>query len=173
MINTQENYFQLFSLAENFDIELANLQLKFRELQAQIHPDNFIGRDQELASQALIASSLINQAYTTLLNPLSRAMYLLQLKGIIIDLVHETNFKPEFLMQQIELREEIDSSRAANDIDKLEKIEDQLKQQIQSLIKQISCQFEKQDYQEVIPFIKELAFYNKLELLLNDILNSL
>jgi molecular chaperone HscB len=175
MINQiiKQNYFELFSLSKQFGINLNKLQERFTELQKQFHPDNFIGKDPALANQALMASSQINQAYVTLKEPLSRAIYLLQLQGIKVDLVHDTKFTSEFLMAQIELREEISDAKDKADIDKLEEIEADLHCKRQNLIKEINSLFEMEDKLVLVELIKMLSFYDKLDQLVINTISQL
>lgn len=49
----------------------------------------------------------INQAYDTLKDPLERALYLLELHGVDMGPGHETTRDANFLMEQLELREEL------------------------------------------------------------------
>lgn len=51
-------------------------------------------------------ASYVNEAFHALKNPLSRANYLLKLRGIVVS--NETaDLSPDFLEQQIELREQL------------------------------------------------------------------
>jgi len=167
---SQQNYFELFQQPVEYKLNLTQLQENLRVLQKQFHPDNFAAQAQEQLNQALAASSLINQAYTTLLQPLSRAIYLLQLHGIKLDLVHDTKFAPSFLFEQIEWREQISAAELEQDFDELEAIEQQLQMQSQRLELQIEQLFLAKDYTEIGELVKQLAFYSKLEQLVSNIL---
>ncbi|KIW29010.1 Fe-S protein assembly co-chaperone HscB [Cladophialophora immunda] len=91
------NYYTLFPLTlasgppprGAFDIPLSHLRREFLRLQSQYHPDKFPpGTASHQKSRAL--SSLLNNAYKTLSDPLLRARYLLQLNHGI-DITHEDN----------------------------------------------------------------------------------
>lgn len=170
---SQQNYFQLFSHPENYKIDLSLLQAQLRDLQKQYHPDNFVSEDQDQLNQAIAASSLINQAYNTLTEPLARAIYLFKLQGLDIDLVHDTKFSQSFLLEQIELREQISEAEENQDFDALEAIEQDLQAQSKQLELQIEQSFQTQDFAAIRELVKHLSFYNKLELLVNNILAQL
>jgi molecular chaperone HscB len=157
-----QNYFTLFNLEINYLVDLNNLQITLRQLQQQYHPDKFANQPTELINQALNVSSYINNAYSVLINPLDRAIYLLQQYSIEVDLVHDTKFSHEFLFQQIELREQIEHAQAQQDIDSLEQIEQHLQNLINNTEIQIGQLFASCKYAEIIEQVKQLAFYTKL-----------
>ena len=163
------NYYQLFELVPTYIVNASVLQQKMRSLQQLYHPDNHV-EDENMNTMAIAISSHINTAYNTLLDPLARAIYLLGIYGINVDLVHDTKFSHEFLFQQIELREAIAEAKDSQDIDKLESIELELKNSFHQLEVQITYKFTQEDYSIIIEDIKQLSFYNKLLKLINDIL---
>ncbi|MBX9597806.1 MAG: Fe-S protein assembly co-chaperone HscB [Burkholderiales bacterium] len=169
----KQDYFELFGLALDYQIDLGGLQNKLRALQKQYHPDNFAAEDTEVINQALVISSQINQAYTTLSEPLARAIYLLQLHGVIVDLVHGTKFSNEFLMAQIELREQISEAEDSGDFDALEQIEQNLQNESTIITAKIGELFIIANYAEISELVKQLAFYKKLEQLVANILGSM
>jgi molecular chaperone HscB len=169
----KQDYFELFGLTPDYQIDLNELQNKLRTLQKQYHPDNFAAEGAEVINQALVISSQINQAYTTLSEALARAIYLLQLQGVVVDLVHGTKFSSEFLMTQIELREQISEAEDSGDFDGLEQIEQNLQHESAIIIAKIGELFTTANYAEITELVKQLAFYKKLEQLVANILGSL
>ena len=71
------NYFQLFGLETQFTIDLAKLSTLYQTLQKKVHPDRFANASSQDQLLAVKKSTLINDAYQTLKNPLKRAQYLL------------------------------------------------------------------------------------------------
>lgn len=92
-----------------FIINARTLRSEFLQLQARAHPDRHSGPDKARAEGT---SALINSAYRTLLDPLKRAQYLLQLRGI--DVAEDERLKvedPELLMEVLEVRETIEAAQ--------------------------------------------------------------
>lgn len=92
-----------------FIIDARTLRREFLQLQARAHPDRHSGPDKARAEGT---SALINNAYRTLLDPLKRAQYLLQLRGI--DVAEDERLKvedPELLMEVLEVRETIEAAQ--------------------------------------------------------------
>lgn len=167
----QLSYYELFGLPTAFIVDINQLKNSMRALQQEYHPDNFVNGNEH--TSALAISSHINHAYQTLINPLNRTLYLLGLFGVGVDLVHETKFAPEFLIQQIETREEIDDAFQNEDFDALSVIEEQLKQQIRDIEIVVAKFFETQQYDEITELVKKLSFYSKLLTLVDEKLSQL
>ncbi len=81
---------------------------RYRQLQAQAHPDRFATASEAERLRAVQFTSFINQAYTTLQSPLERAAYLLSLKGEDPEKVDQSHLGADLLMEQMQLREALD-----------------------------------------------------------------
>ena len=104
-----QSYFDLFEIPASYAVDGSALSTRYRELQKQLHPDRYAAsgeREQRLAVQY---SGFVNEAYTTLRKPLRRALYLLQLAGMDAETVAAQKVDGGFLMQQMELREKLES----------------------------------------------------------------
>lgn len=111
----EKNYFELFGLPEHFELDTANLNERYRDLQREFHPDRLAGaadRDRRLGMQM---AAQINAGFNTLKSPLSRGRYLLELKGLATQDETDTAMAPAFLMEQMELRESLAEARQASD----------------------------------------------------------
>jgi molecular chaperone HscB len=105
----KKNYYQLFDLPEQFDLDEVLLGEHFRKLQQQLHPDRYAGTSEQEQRIAVQYSALVNQAYTTLLRPLPRALYLLELRGMSAEEVAAQKVAGGFLIEQMELREKLET----------------------------------------------------------------
>jgi molecular chaperone HscB len=105
----QKNYYQLFNLPEQFTLDERLLGERFRQLQQQLHPDRYASASDHEQRIAVQYSALVNQAYTTLRQPLLRAVYLLELRGMTQGEVAAQKVAGGFLMEQLELREKLES----------------------------------------------------------------
>ncbi len=102
------NYFELFGLPSQFTLDGSLLSSQFRELQKRFHPDNFASASERDRLLAVQKASQINDAYQILKNPISRAEYMLSENGVDIRTEQQTMQDPMFLMEQMELREELE-----------------------------------------------------------------
>lgn len=107
-MDLSKNFFQLFALPISFDIDMSKLMDAYRSLQKVVHPDHFAsGTDKEKRLSIEMAAHL-NEGVDTLKKPVKRAIYLLKLQGIDVDFEKNTAMSPMFLMDQMELREQLE-----------------------------------------------------------------
>lgn len=126
MTKAQQNYFELFGLEPNFSIDVAKLSSKLRALLNSVHPDKFASSGSQQQMLSMQKTTQLNDAFAVLKNPVKRAQYLLHLKtGIDTSKEHTVN-DPEFLMQQLELREELEDISSSSDISQLHQFADKI-----------------------------------------------
>ncbi|MEW5756047.1 MAG: Fe-S protein assembly co-chaperone HscB [Pseudomonadota bacterium] len=120
------NYFALFHLPVQFPLDGEILNTRYRELQRVIHPDRYAHASDQEKRLAQQHATLINDAYHTLRDDLKRAQYLLRLKGVSLEQrqVHD----PGFLMEQMELREELAAIEQARDPARFDTLFKQIRQ---------------------------------------------
>jgi molecular chaperone HscB len=79
------DYFAFFGLPRKLNLDAAQLEKDFYELSRRLHPDlNARGGSQE-QEWSLEQSSMLNDAYRTLRDPIKRTEYLLHLEGVALE----------------------------------------------------------------------------------------
>lgn len=109
-----ENYFKLLGLPIDYHVDLQQLNNNYLEVQRTVHPDNFANSSDLERRLSVQKAAQINDALQTLKNPLKRAIYMLSLSGVELK-DNETAMDPEFLMQQMELREQLSGIKQQSD----------------------------------------------------------
>lgn len=109
------NHFELFGLPSQFQLDGSLLSSQFRELQKRFHPDNFATASERDRLMAVQKAAQINDAYQVLKHPISRAEYILAENGTEIRGEQQTMQDPMFLMEQMELREELEDIADSSD----------------------------------------------------------
>ncbi|NIE74659.1 co-chaperone HscB [Pantoea sp. Tr-811] len=109
-------HFALFDLQPSFRLDLDKLAARYRELAREVHPDRFADASEREQRVALEKSASLNDAYQTLRSAPRRARYLLAIGG------HEvpqevTVHDPDFLLQQMQWREELEELQDEADLD--------------------------------------------------------
>ena len=79
------NYFEFFSLPRKLTLDVVALEKQFYTMSRKLHPDRFAGKPVAEQEAALAQSSLLNDAYRTLKDPISRTQYLLKLEGVELE----------------------------------------------------------------------------------------
>src|SRR5216684_5318273 len=79
------DYFAFFGMGRKLNLDGARLEREFYELSRRLHPDLNARADQREQEWSLEQSSLLNDAYRTLKDPIKRTQYLLTLEGVELE----------------------------------------------------------------------------------------
>ena len=79
------DYFTFFALPRKLKLDTALLEREFYELSRKLHPDLCARADRREQEWSLEQSSLLNDAYRTLKDPIKRTEYLLRLEGVELE----------------------------------------------------------------------------------------
>jgi molecular chaperone HscB len=163
------NFFTLLQLPEAFVIDLETLHQNYQSIQKDIHPDRFATFDDEAKLESIKKTAQVNDAYQTLKSPIRRAEYLLQLKGINIHDEKYTAVPQDFLMQQMEWREELETHKL-NKV-ALEKLAQDIQKNKNDMMNQLPSFFDDKNHlNDAIRVTRELNFIEKIEQHINDAL---
>lgn len=137
-----KDYFALFNLPVDFNLDSDTLTKRYCEMQGTVHPDRFVNATEKERRISVQMTALLNEAYHVLKAPLTRARYLLTLRGIDID-DSTTRKDIAFLTEQMELRERLDDLRHSDKIEvELMRLGDQLQRRLAGLQETIQGAFE-------------------------------
>jgi molecular chaperone HscB len=79
------DYFSFFGLPPKLNVDVAALEKSFYELSRRLHPDLNARAGSQEQEWSLEQSSLLNDAYRTLRDPIKRTEYLLHLEGVELE----------------------------------------------------------------------------------------
>jgi molecular chaperone HscB len=79
------DYFAFFGLPLKLNIDVAALEKDFYALSRKLHPDLSAGSGGQEQEWSLEQSSMLNDAYRTLKDPIKRTQYLLRLEGVELE----------------------------------------------------------------------------------------
>lgn len=139
------NYFELMNVDVSYDIDAKSLVPRYHSLQILYHPDKQSGENevsplllfsfhfisyiysylilhflQENKKKSETFSTAVNKAYSTLNDPIERALYILKLNGITLDET-TSNQNPELLMIILEFNDDIARVKCGEDAQKIKK----------------------------------------------------
>ncbi|PKF50876.1 co-chaperone HscB [Enterovibrio nigricans] len=158
------NHFELFGLSCQFELDGSSLSSQYRELQRRFHPDKFATASEQDKLLAVQKAAQINDAYQTLNEPVRRAEYMLSLNGIELRDEQQTMQNPVFLMQQMELREELEDIADSNEPEeKLFDFEHQVSNILKSLLDELKTQLDDMQWSVAATTVRKLKFLVKLK----------
>ncbi len=79
------DYFSFFGLPRKLNVDAAVLELEFYALSRKLHPDIYAGSKSQEQEWSMEQSSRLNDAYSTLKDPIRRTEYLLKLEGVELE----------------------------------------------------------------------------------------
>jgi molecular chaperone HscB len=163
------NFFTLLQLPETFVIDLKKLDQNYQNLQKEIHPDRFASLADEEKIASIKKTAEVNDAYQTLKSPIRRAEYLLHLYGIDIHDEKYNAVPQNFLMQQMEWREELETHKQNKEA--LENLASKIQRNKNEIMSQLPEFFQnKSNLNNAIKVTRELNFIEKIEQHINDAL---
>ena len=110
------NAFDVLGVPEKFKIDEADLKKRYRKLMNEYHPDRNRQSAADEQDEMRDKSSAVTQAYQELTSPHKRAAHLMALRGKPMDETLSQNVVGmEFLMQVMEVREEVDNVEPGSD----------------------------------------------------------
>ena len=159
----QQDFFSLFDLPANFQIDSTLLEQSYRALQSQVHPDKFAHLSEADRRLSMQWATRVNEAYQTLRNPLGRARYLLSQKGVDTQEESNTAMPLDFLIQQMEWRESLACVKQAKNVDALTGIEQQVLMMKRALEQELAQNLDDtRDYITASGIVRKLKFIEKL-----------
>jgi molecular chaperone HscB len=155
-VKLSDDDFTLFGLPQRQALDRAGLDVRRRELQAQVHPDRFASEGAAAQRLAMQWAVRVNEAYQRLKDPLSRAAYLCALRGVPVDAERNTAMPTAFLMQQMAWREALEEASDAADVQALD---EQVAREERQLLAALTTQLdETQDTAAAAAQVRALMF---------------
>lgn len=143
-----------------FTLDTQKLQKRYVQLQRALHPDNFSQKSEEEQKYSEIQSALVNKAYKTLLKPLSRGLYMLELRGVGIEEGTDTGARSDFLMELMEINEALDQARTSEEADK---IGQDTKVKLAELTEEIDATLHRGDLGAAKALLTQMKYYANIE----------
>jgi len=164
-----QNFFTLLNLPEAFVVDLKKLDQHYQAIQKEIHPDCFASLNDETKMESVKKTAQVNDAYQTLKSSIRRAEYLLHLYGFDINDEKYTALPQDFLLQQMEWREELETHHKNKEA--LEKLASVVAIKKKQKINLLPTYFDKKNnLPEAIKITRELNFIEKIEQHISDAL---
>ena len=152
------DHFARLGLPAALDLEPASLDKAYFALQRQWHPDRFVARPPDERARASSEAAALNDAYRTLKDPLSRAVYLAELRGVALPGDGKTIDDPDLLMEAMEAREALQEAASPDAVDALAA---QARKQTQDALKELADLFLHDDKPAIRKTLLRLRYFDK------------
>jgi molecular chaperone HscB len=116
------DYYEFFDLPRRLALDPEELKNRFYTLSRLLHPDRYTRRSEQEQRFSLEASSILNDAYRVLKDPIQRAEYVLRQEGFPVGDQRNRDVPPELLEEVFELNMALDELRGG-DLDVLPQLE--------------------------------------------------
>lgn len=165
------NDFELFELPQKFDLNRVELDARWKMLQRQVHPDQFVVQGDVEKRMAMQWSVRINEAYQRLKTPLLRAAYICELNGWPIQAENNTSMPTEFLMLQMQWRETMEEADSVQALEALQIDIDQHRHTALSKLTQwLDVEYR---WEDAVREVRALMFIERFEKDLNNKIDRL
>ncbi|GER27369.1 co-chaperone protein HscB [Striga asiatica] len=178
------DYFQIFGQGREYKLEVDKLEKKYKDWQKKLHPDLVHSKSQREREYAAEQSARVIDAYRTLTDPLSRAIYILKLEAVLVD-EEERITDPELLAESedygmwmsnhismcinvvplsnliteiMELREAVDE---ADDTRALNEIQSQLREKLVHLTDSFEDAYRNKNFENALASIRRMTYYKR------------
>jgi molecular chaperone HscB len=159
-----QNHFDLFGLQPAFVVDEARLERAYREIQSRVHPDRYAHAGDAERRASLQWTTRVNEAYRTLKNPVQRASHILELQGVDVAFETNTAMPPDFLMEQMGLREALEHATESKDLAALDTLQKRIDADKRELEERLGVAIDrKKDYAGAANLVRELKFLEKME----------
>jgi molecular chaperone HscB len=159
-----QNHFELFGLEPGYALEPERLERSYLEIQARIHPDRFAHAGDADRRASMQWTTRVNEAYRTLKDPVERARYLLELKGVDVAFETNTAMPADFLGRQLELREALELAQGKKDTGALDCLRSELRSDAEELKRALGETIDaKRDYAAAAGLVRKLKFLDRLD----------
>ncbi len=163
------DFFAILDMPAGCQLDRALLDEQYRKRQALWHPDRYVNASETEKMQALQHTSLLNDAYTILKHPLRRAEHLLELRLCESGDVAVSKLEPAFLLQQLELREELEELGLQRDDAAFARLRQTVAASMAQHWQLIEAEIAKHDWCSAHLCLQKLQFLYKLQEELNHL----
>jgi molecular chaperone HscB len=167
-----DDRFSVLGLPRKFEVDLAAAESAYKDLSRQLHPDRFAKADPRARKAALARTVEINDAWRTVKDPVRRAEYLLELAGFGLagddrkggDELRATKkvaAPPAFLIEILELRDELAAAQRAGDAVKVAFMADEMRGRAAEAMKAIGAALEAGKFEDGARTLIALRYYRR------------
>ncbi|KAK9975242.1 hypothetical protein ABG768_023295 [Culter alburnus] len=154
------NYFDIMNCEQRFSLDTQKLQKRYLELQRSLHPDHFGQKSLKEQEYSEEQSALVNKAYRTLQKPLSRAVYMLELQGVLLKEGADATADPAFLLEVMEINESLAETRSQDEVNAIGRL---VREKLKDLTEQMNSSLNKGDLLTAKGLLAQMKYFTNIE----------
>lgn len=157
-------HFELFNLAPSVDLDVKALEDLHRKASLETHPDRLSGADARTRRVAAEKSAALNDALKTLKDPVRRAFYVLELKGVKLDTEQaaaQLKMPMEFLEEIMERREALEGAKAQRSLERAQAMATEIRAANGSALTQAQDALRKDDVAAAALALGRVRYYSR------------
>ncbi|XP_064392371.1 iron-sulfur cluster co-chaperone protein HscB-like isoform X2 [Halichondria panicea] len=157
---TTENCFKVMNCPQSYDMDILALRKRYKHLQTELHPDKFTIKTIKEREMSAEQSSLVNKAYSTLFNPYTRGLYLLELNGHTIDEKDNTSGSDlAFLEEVMTINEELQELKESCDPIRVMSIRDLSQKKLDEFAEKLNWDFQHGSIQSAKETLAKMKYF--------------
>ncbi len=164
--------FAVLGLPRKFEVDVGAAESAYKDLSRQLHPDRFAKADPRARKAALARTVELNDAWRTIKDPIRRAEYLLELAGFGLQgedrkpgadvaPTRKVAAPPAFLIEILELREELGEAQRAGDAVKVAFMADEMRGRAAEATRTLGAALEAGKLEEGARTLIALRYYQR------------
>ncbi|MEE6513606.1 hypothetical protein FKM82_021354 [Ascaphus truei] len=153
-----KDYFQVLGCDKSFNVDIQELQKKYRNLQRLLHPDHFSQKSQNERDLSEKQSSLVNKAYGTLLSPLSKRT--LSRHGITLEDGSDGVVDAQFLFEILEISEKLTEINGDAEIEEIGNV---VQAKCEKLTEEVRNAFQQGNLKEVKILLAKMKYFSNIQ----------
>jgi len=155
--------FDILGIAPSFDVDLAAIERRYRDLSRVLHPDKHVRSSPAERRMALGKAVEVNEAWRLMRDPIKRAEALFRRRGVEVREGAEPKANPELLMQMMEEREALSEAKARGDRGAVDRLGSTVRARERTLLGRLSEGFDQgsrngADTAALLPLLGELRY---------------
>ena len=168
------NYYEFYNFQPKFFIDEELLKKQFYKYSKDFHPDFHALKSEDEQQKMLELSTLNNKAFFVLKSLNTRLEYLLKLNQVLVD-DEKYSLPPDFLMEMMDINEEIMELEFDPNPDKIQSLilqEKAMQNELENEIEGLAREYDDSLNQDILLKIKDLWYRKKYLLRIRDSLNK-
>lgn len=158
--------FETLGIPPRFELDLAAVEQRHRELSKALHPDRYAGRPSSERRLSLGKAIEVNEAMRLVRDPIKRAEALIRRAGVTLTETSEPVTSQELLMDMMDAREELGKARATRDLASVRGIGAAMRARAEATMRALGEQLDSADgsadrLREALPRLGELRYVRR------------